>query len=135
VTKASKPTEGDRTAAARYSHAQSQIERIDNPKFQKQVPDPVARRHAIAELLVNGNREQGIPALPQAIVAAALDMHFMPGGGYLHPNTIRRLHDQGYKVRTLPGITTYNEWRRRHPGVPFPGRAPTAPFHGQQRPT
>jgi hypothetical protein len=135
VPKTSKPTEGDRTAAARYSHAQSQIQRIDNPKFQKQVPDPVARRHAIAELLVNGNREQGIPALPQAIVAAALDMHFMPGGGYLHPNTIRRLHDQGYKVRTLPGITTYNEWRRRHPGVPFPGRAPTAPFHGQQRPT
>jgi hypothetical protein len=62
VPKTSKPTEGDRTAAARYSHAQSQIQRIDNPKFQKQVPDPVARRHAIAELLVTGNREQGLPA-------------------------------------------------------------------------
>jgi hypothetical protein len=131
-TKPSKPTGADRTAAADYSKAQKWIERLDNPTLRKQVgSNRKAARHAIAENLLLGNPKAGIPAVPRPVLSAALDMYF---DGEIGNNTVRLLHQLGYKVGRLPGTVTRRQRGRRQ--RPYSPRVATAPgYRGQTRPT
>jgi hypothetical protein len=132
VTKPSKPTGADRGASADFSKADQWIKRLDNAELRKHTgSNRKAARSAIAENLLLGNRDAGIPAIPRAILSAALDMHFDKA---LDPNTVRLLHQLGYKVKRLPGVVTARQRDRNRP--PFRPRVVTAPgYHGQQRPT
>jgi uncharacterized protein YkwD len=100
--------------------------------------DPAARRAAIGRTLVQGvpgstdpltgKVTGGVPALPQAYVAAALDLHF---GKALSRSTVKRLHGRGVKIKPL-GYATHT----RKPKPRQYGRPPLAPgARGQQRPT
>jgi hypothetical protein len=128
-TKPSKPTGADRTAAADYSKAQKWIERLDNPTLHKQVgSNRKAARHAIAENLLLGNPKAGIPAVPRPVLSAALDMYF---DGEIGNNTVRLLHQLGYKVGRLPGTVTRRQRARSAPtGNLGRGRSRSTPYHG-----
>lgn len=102
----SKPSATDRGAAADYGKAQAWIRSIDNAAYKKKIPDPNARRRGIAELLLKGEQASGIPAIPQAILTAALDMYFDKA---LSPKAVQNLHNQGYKVRALPNAITQRQ--------------------------
>jgi hypothetical protein len=132
VKKPSKPTGADRTAAADYSKAQKWIERLDNPALRKQVgSNRKAARHAIAENLLLGNPKAGIPAVPRPVLSAALDMYF---DREISNNTVKLLHQLGYKVGRLPGTVTRRQRGRRRP--PYSPRVVNAPgYRGQSRPT
>jgi hypothetical protein len=132
VKEPSKPTGADQTASANFSKADQWIKRLDNAELRKHTgSNRKAARSAIAENLLLGNRDAGIPAIPRAILSAALDMHFDKA---LDPNTVRLLHQLGYKVKRLPGVVTARQRDRNRP--PFRPRVVTAPgYHGQQRPT
>jgi hypothetical protein len=129
VKKPSKPTGADRTAAASYSKAQKWIERLDNPTLHKQVgSNRKAARHAIAENLLLGNPKAGIPAVPRPVLSAALDMYF---DGEISNNTVRLLHQLGYKVGRLPGTVTRRQRARSAPtGNLGRGRSRSTPYHG-----
>jgi hypothetical protein len=100
--------------------------------------DKAARRRLIGEMLVKGEPGStdpltgkvtgGIPAIPQAYVAAALDLHF---GRALSRKTVKRLHSRGVKIKPL-GYPT----RTRRPKPRQYTPAPLAPgANGQKRPT
>jgi hypothetical protein len=99
--------------------------------------DKAARRAAIGRTLVQGvpgstdpltgKVTGGVPALPQAYVAAALDLHFDKALGR---KTVKRLHSRGVKIKPL-GYATHTKPRQYRPSRP-----PLAPgARGQQRPT
>jgi hypothetical protein len=129
-TKPSKPTGADRTASATFSRALGIIQQRDAMK-RNQVPDAKVRRAGLAELLLQGNRADGLPAIPRAILSAALDMHYNKA---LSDNTVRLLHQAGYKVKRFPNAVTRRQRARNRP--PFRPRVATAPgYRGQTRPT
>jgi hypothetical protein len=130
VKKPSKPTGADRTASATFSRALGIIQQRDAMK-KNQVPDAKVRRAGLAELLLQGNRDDGLPAIPRAILSAALDMHYDKA---LSDNTVRLLHQAGYKVKRFPNAVTRRQRARNRP--PFRPRVATAPgYRGQTRPT
>lgn len=98
-----KPATGaDRDASAALGKAKAWIERLDNEKARKDNPDRAKRRAFMKEILTTGDEASGIPALPQHVVEAALDMHF---AGRLSPATVKMLRTLGIQVRRLPGVT------------------------------
>jgi hypothetical protein len=128
--KPTKPTGADRTASATFSRALGIIQQRDAMK-KNQVPDAKVRRAGLAELLLQGNRDDGLPAIPRAILSAALDMHYDKA---LSDNTVRLLHQAGYKVKRFPNAVTRRQRARNRP--PFRPRVATAPgYRGQTRPT
>lgn len=134
AAKPSKPTGADRTAFTDFSKAQKWIKRLDNAGLRKHTgSNRKAARSAIAENLLLGNRDAGIPAIPRAVLSAALDMHF---DGALDPNTVKLLHQLGYKVKRLPGVITRNQRARQRTRTyrPHVVNAPSG-YHGQTRPT
>jgi hypothetical protein len=121
----SKPTGADRDASAALGKAKTWLNRLDNDGYKKTVPDRAKRRAGLGELLVAGDQASGVPALPQHVVEAALDMHF---AGRLSPATVKMLRTLGIQVRRLPGVTF-----GPRPGSSGVVQAPGA--NGQQRPT
>ena len=96
-----KATGADREAAAALGKAKTWLDRLDNDGYRTKVPSTTKRREALGELLTAGDRESGVPALPQHIVEAALDMHFRRR---LSPATVKMLRSLGIQVRRLPGV-------------------------------
>ena len=82
-------------------------------------------RAALGDILVtgapsqkkNGQTVPGIPAFSELYVTAALDLYFGKG---LHPNTIRKLHENRIKVKPLgyPRYTGPGSGRPYRPGTP-----------------
>jgi hypothetical protein len=103
--------------------------KADAAKLASQLTN--SRGNAWISAGVDPTTGKAIPAIPRAILSAALDMHFDKA---LDPNTVRLLHQLGYKVKRLPGVVTARQRDRNRP--PFRPRVVTAPgYHGQQRPT
>lgn len=97
-----KPTQGDRSAVANFGKALTWAGRLSTSKGAQSKTKQQIRRGAV-EVLTTGDRDNGIPAIPQPLARAAVEMKV---DGYVSQSTIKMLRKQGYRVDLFPGIRT-----------------------------